>query len=111
VHDGALEWISDGTTPIARLGRPPAADGCGSYSIEFVLPSSATEAAAIQAAQRTFVALERWRSAAAERSRTEDPRAMVIPQSIGESARQPARRTPLASPTGETALDPWPPAA
>jgi hypothetical protein len=51
VHDGAYEWFYDGTMAIARLLRPmPLADH-ESFGIQFVLPSYATEATGISAAQ------------------------------------------------------------
>jgi hypothetical protein len=59
VHDGAHEWISDGRTPLARLIRPPADGGSdGSFAIEFVLPSYASEGVAIAAAQVLARALQ-----------------------------------------------------
>jgi hypothetical protein len=49
-HDGAYEWFYDGTRAIARLLRPARADGDGTYGIELLLPSYASEALAISAA-------------------------------------------------------------
>jgi hypothetical protein len=51
VHDGAYEWFSDGTAPIARLLRPQRRAYDGSFGVEFVLPSSAGQAVAITAAR------------------------------------------------------------
>ena len=52
VHDGAYEWISDGTVPVARLFRPNAdAGGDSSFAIELVVPSYASDVVAIAAAR------------------------------------------------------------
>ena len=51
VQDGAYEWFSDGTAPIARLLRPRRRAYDGSFGVELVLPSSATEGVAIAAAR------------------------------------------------------------
>jgi hypothetical protein len=51
VHDGAYEWISDGTVPLARVRRPPANQHDGDFAIEYVLPSYASEGALIAIAQ------------------------------------------------------------
>jgi hypothetical protein len=52
VHDGAYEWITDGSAPLARLlrirGETPTD---GSFGLEFVLPSYASEGVAVVAAQ------------------------------------------------------------
>lgn len=48
LHDGAYEWISDGTAPIARVLR---SSGAGApIGLEFALPSYASEGVAISAA-------------------------------------------------------------
>ncbi len=57
VHDGAYEWISDGTAPIARLLRPGADAPDERYGLEFVLPSYASEGLAVSAAQALARAL------------------------------------------------------
>ena len=52
LNDGAYDWIADGVKPLARLLRMPmdrSADD--TLAIEFVLPSSVSEAAAISAAE------------------------------------------------------------
>lgn len=81
VHDGAYDWISRGSQPLARLFRPGTArngDGHdGSYRVEFVLPSYARAAAAIGAAQQVHRAI--------------DGRA----EPTGHVASSPARETPL----------------
>jgi hypothetical protein len=51
VHDGAYEWFSDGTRPIARLLRPHRRAYDSSFGIEVVLPSSAGHGVAIAAAR------------------------------------------------------------
>lgn len=56
VHDGAYEWISDGTIPIARLYRPRPFDGT-SFSIELVVPVYADEEVAVSAAHAIAEAL------------------------------------------------------
>jgi len=51
LHDGAYDWIADGLKPLARLLRVPmdrASDD--RWAIEFVLPSYASEGAAISTA-------------------------------------------------------------
>ena len=56
VHDGAYEWVSDGTAPIARLIRP--GDGPpDDFGLEFALPSYASEGVAIAAAHGLYIAL------------------------------------------------------
>ena len=56
VHDGAYEWVSDGSAPIARLIRP--ADGAREdFGLEFALPSYASEGVAIAAAHGLYIAL------------------------------------------------------
>ena len=56
VHDGAYEWVSDGSAPIARLIRPRE-DRDEDYGLEFALPSYASEGVAISAAQSLWLAL------------------------------------------------------
>jgi hypothetical protein len=51
VHDGAYEWLYDGTAPIARLLRPQRRAYDGSFGVELVLPSSASQDVAIAAAR------------------------------------------------------------
>jgi len=51
-HDGAYDWIADGSKPLARLLKIPmdrASDD--TLGIEFVLPSYVSEGVAISAAQ------------------------------------------------------------
>jgi len=58
VRDGAGEWIVDGRERVARLlRREPGRDGAGRFAIEFALPSYATDAVAINAAQIVYGAL------------------------------------------------------
>ena len=57
VHDGAYEWIADGTAPIARLIRPQRRAYDLTYGIELVLPSYASEGVAITAAHAVGAAL------------------------------------------------------
>jgi hypothetical protein len=47
-HDGAYEWIAQGSHPLARLIRFADRDVC---ALEFVLPSYATEGVALTVAQ------------------------------------------------------------
>jgi hypothetical protein len=59
LHDGAYDWIADGAKPLARLLRMPmdrASDD--TLAIEFVLPSYASQGAAISAAQVMATAFE-----------------------------------------------------
>ena len=56
VHDGAYEWITDGTMPIARLFRPRPLEG-SSYSIELVVPAYVDEQIAVSAAHAIAEAL------------------------------------------------------
>lgn len=51
VHDGAYEWVADGERPLARLHRPPADASAGTFAIELVLPSYASEGATVSIAQ------------------------------------------------------------
>ena len=50
VHDGAYEWIADGRVPVARLLRVEDGGSGERFAIEFVLPSYASDAFAINAA-------------------------------------------------------------
>lgn len=50
VHDGAYEWVSMGVQPLARLHRPQASRSHGDFAIEFVLPSYASDGAAVSVA-------------------------------------------------------------
>lgn len=58
VRDGAHEWIVDGRERIARLLRMETGRGVTErFAIEFALPSYATDAVAINAAQIVYGAL------------------------------------------------------
>ena len=57
VHDGAYEWFTDRTAPIARLLRPQRRAYDGSFGIELVLPSYASEGVAITAAHAMGAAI------------------------------------------------------
>lgn len=57
VHDGAYEWVADGSRPLARLYRPSDDRADGEFSIELVLPSYANEGAAVAVAQAVGGAL------------------------------------------------------
>jgi hypothetical protein len=58
VHDGAYDWIADGRVPVARLLQVETGAGATErFAIEFVLPSYATDAVAINAAQIVYGAL------------------------------------------------------
>jgi len=61
MHDGAYEWLSDGTTPIARLLRPQRRAYDHSFGVELVLPSYASEGVAITAAHRVATATTPYR--------------------------------------------------
>ena len=50
MHDGAYEWISDGTAPIARVVRPRGGGVADTLGLEFALPSYASEGVAVSAA-------------------------------------------------------------
>lgn len=65
VHDGAYEWFYDGSCAIARLLRPQRRAYDGSFGIQFVLPSYATDATMIAAALNVAVAVARFRNLAA----------------------------------------------
>lgn len=49
-HDGAYEWFTDGTIPVARLLRPHRRAYDASYGIELVLPSFASDGIAVTVA-------------------------------------------------------------
>jgi hypothetical protein len=51
VHDGAYEWLHEGSMPIARLLRPHRGILNGTFGIELVLPTYATEGVGISVAQ------------------------------------------------------------
>ena len=61
VHDGAYEWFSDGTAPIARLLRPQRRAYDSSFGVELVLPSDAGEGIAIAAARGIASAIAPYR--------------------------------------------------
>ncbi len=61
VHDGAYEWLSDGTIPIARLLRPHGRAYDASYGIEFVLPSFASDGTAVTVAHAAAAAVMPFR--------------------------------------------------
>jgi hypothetical protein len=61
IRDGAYEWFSDGTVPIARLLRPHGRAYDSSYGIELVLPSYATEGVAITASPNLVLAIAPFR--------------------------------------------------
>lgn len=64
VHDGVDEWISDGTSSLARLVRTErTASAAASLALEFELPSFAHEGLAITAAQAMGEALRASASA------------------------------------------------
>lgn len=70
VHDGAYEWFSDGTTPIARLLRPQRRAYDRSFGIELVLPSSG-HGVAIAAARSIASATAPYREEFASSPRTD----------------------------------------
>jgi hypothetical protein len=61
VHDGAYEWFYDGTAPIARLLRPQRRAYDGSFGVELVLPSCASQGVAIAAARSMAFATAPYR--------------------------------------------------
>jgi hypothetical protein len=61
VHDGAYEWFSDGSVPVARLLRPQRRAYDQSFGIELVLPSFASEGVAIVAAHSVAMAVAPFR--------------------------------------------------
>jgi hypothetical protein len=54
VRDGADEWVVDGRVRVARLLRVESERGRDQFAIEFLLPSYATDAVAINAAQAVY---------------------------------------------------------
>ena len=58
VHDGAYHWVADGKVPVARLLRVEGDGSFRPFAIEFVLPSYANDAVAINAAQIIYGAIE-----------------------------------------------------
>ena len=57
-HDGAEQWVVDGRKPIARVIHPDGRPLRGHVSLEFGLPSFATDAVLISAATSMVRALE-----------------------------------------------------
>ncbi len=51
VTDGAYDWFTDGSHPLARLHRPRRPSDRGLFALEFVLPSYASEGVAMSVAQ------------------------------------------------------------
>ena len=67
--DGAYEWIADGRVPIARLIREETETSqVERFAIEFVLPSYASDAVAINSAQVVYGAIDRAIPEAATRT-------------------------------------------
>ena len=56
-HDGAYEWVTDGRVPLARLHRPAADVADAPFAVELVLPSYASEGAAIASTRCITVSL------------------------------------------------------
>ena len=56
-HDGAYEWFHEGTMPIARLLRPHRRAFSGTFGIELVLPTYATEGVGVAVAQSVAQAI------------------------------------------------------
>ncbi|MEP7346469.1 MAG: hypothetical protein ABI877_14455 [Gemmatimonadaceae bacterium] len=61
VHVDAHEWFYDGTAPIARLLRPQPRAYDGSFGIELILPSYASEGVAITAGLTVASAITPYR--------------------------------------------------
>ena len=57
VHDTGFEWFHDGTIAIARLLRPHRRAFNGTFGIELMLPTYATEGVGVAAAQSVAMAL------------------------------------------------------
>ena len=83
VHDGAYEWFTDGTAPIARLLRPQRRAYDLTFGLELVLPSYASEGVAITAAHAVGAALSDavvagpFRPAVAAANSTHDSRSIL----------------------------------
>lgn len=77
VHDGAYEWVSDGSVPIARLVRPAADASRPRFGLEYVLPSFASEGATIAIAQALASALHEHLVPARPPARMRDARRPV----------------------------------
>jgi len=71
VHDGAYEWVSRGSTPLARLYRPerdlPQRSRRRTFAVEFVLPSYVKSGSAISASQVLYHAIGHSMEAASAR--------------------------------------------
>jgi hypothetical protein len=70
VHDGAYEWLHDGTAPIARLLRPQWRAYDGSFGIELVIPVRAVDGVATAAARCIAAATAPYREEVASSPRT-----------------------------------------
>jgi hypothetical protein len=58
VHDGAYEWVADGSFPLARLVPSGVGDDSDeSLALEFIIPSYATQHVTIATAQAVWAAL------------------------------------------------------
>ena len=83
VHDGAYEWLYDGTMAIARLLRPLPLDKHETFGIQFVLPSYASEGTGISAAHVIASAVAPHRaSAPASRASTADSRTIASSHAV-----------------------------
>lgn len=83
VHDGAYEWIADGFRPLARLLRPHTGRNSeDSFSLEFLVPSYATQHVTIAAAQAVWDVLSDHIAVRAEDAR--------LVRGSDQAAREPA---------------------
>jgi hypothetical protein len=81
-HDGAYEWLYDGTRAIARLFRPGPGTHEG-YGLELLLPSYANEGVAISAANGIALAVAPFREAPGAGVRTAGRGAAHEPDDFG----------------------------
>ncbi len=95
VHDGAYEWFYDGTAPIARLLRPQRRAYDGSFGVELVLPSSASNGVVIEAARSIAIATAPYREQFASSAGTDIPTSgtNAALQCADAAARHPSMRT------------------
>ena len=68
-RDGGSEWIADGSRPLARLLRPlTGRNADDSFTLEFFVPSYATQHVTIAAAQAVGEVLSKYKPAVSKNS-------------------------------------------
>ena len=92
VHDGAYEWIAAGNVPLARVYRSASRSADGYVALEFVLPSYASERAAIACADVLVTMLQERILSPLLMRQTEESSHVGTTESFGFSSGERERR-------------------